>query len=50
MRQNQSAPVLGRNASGTWWQVNYNGIVGWASGNFAVIQGGANLNQIPITG
>jgi len=50
MRQNQSAPVLGRNAAGTWWQVNYNGIVGWASGNFAVIQGGFDLNRIPVTG
>jgi uncharacterized protein YraI len=50
MRQGRSAPVLGRNAFGTWWQVNYNGIVGWASGNFAVIQGGVDLSRIPVTG
>jgi uncharacterized protein YraI len=50
IRQGQGAAVLGRNASGTWWQVNYNGIVGWASSNFAVIQGGVDLSRIPVTG
>jgi uncharacterized protein YraI len=50
IRQNTVVPVIGRNASATWWQVNYNGIVGWTSANFAVIQAGTDLSRIPVTG
>ena len=45
-----TAQVIGRNASSTWWQVNYNGIVGWASAEYAVLQQNANINAIPVTG
>lgn len=45
-----TAQVVGRNSNNTWWQVNYNGIVGWAAAEFAIIQQGANLNSIPVTG
>ncbi len=46
----QTASVVGRNATNTWWQVNYNGIVGWMSAVYAPIQANADLNLIPVTG
>lgn len=46
----RTAPVVGRNQRSTWWQINYNGVVGWVSASVAPIQAGANLSQIPITG
>lgn len=46
----QTAQVVGRTANNTWWQVNYNGIVGWVAAEYAIIQQGANLNSIPVTG
>lgn len=45
-----TAVILGRNASNTWWQVDYNGIIGWVSAQYAVIQQNADINTIPITG
>ncbi|MEQ8671970.1 MAG: PA14 domain-containing protein [Aggregatilineales bacterium] len=44
------AQVIGRNANATWWQINYNGVIGWSSAEYAILQSGANLSQIPITG
>lgn len=49
LRAGESAAVIGRNASSTWWQINYNGIVGWVSAQFAPLQAGANVGAIPIT-
>lgn len=46
----QTAQVVGRTANNQWWQVNYNGIVGWTSAQFAILQQGANTNSIPVTG
>ncbi|MFQ3567740.1 MAG: PA14 domain-containing protein [Aggregatilineales bacterium] len=46
----QSAQVIGRNANNTWWQINFNGIIGWSSAQFAIIQQGVDVNAIPITG
>lgn len=45
-----SAQVIGRNAEATWWQINYGGIVGWSSAQYAILESGADLGQIPITG
>jgi uncharacterized protein YraI len=45
-----TAPVVGRNSNNTWWQVNFNGIVGWVSAQYAVLQQNANINSIPVTG
>ena len=45
-----TAPIIGRTADSTWWQVNFNGIVGWVSAQYAVIQQNANINNIPVTG
>jgi hypothetical protein len=41
---------VGRTADNRWWQVNYNGIVGWSAAEFAIIQQGANISSIPVTG
>jgi uncharacterized protein YraI len=45
-----SAQVVGRDATGSWWQINYGVYSGWVAARLAVIQGGANINAIPITG
>jgi len=45
-----TAPVVGRNSNNTWWQINFNGLVGWASSQYAVISPTANISTIPITG
>jgi len=50
LRSGQSAPVVGRNSSATWWQISYGNTVGWVSGAFARIQSDADLNRIPVTG
>ncbi len=47
---NQSAPVVGRNTFNTWWQINYQGVVGWVSSQYARIQDNADLSRIPVTG
>ncbi|MFO7321035.1 MAG: PA14 domain-containing protein [Chloroflexota bacterium] len=47
---NASAPIIGRNFDSTWWQINYNGIVGWVSAPYARIQQGADVSRIPVTG
>jgi uncharacterized protein YraI len=46
----QTASVIGRTTDATWWQVNFNGIVGWAAAQYARIQTGVNVNGIPVTG
>jgi uncharacterized protein YraI len=44
------APVVGRNTNNTWWQINFNGVVGWVSAQYAIISQTANVGAIPITG
>jgi uncharacterized protein YraI len=43
-----TAQIAGRNADTSWWQVNYNGIVGWVSAPFVTPQAGLNLNNVPV--
>jgi uncharacterized protein YraI len=50
MPSGATATIVGRTADNTWWQVNFSGIVGWASAQYAVIQQNANINSIPVTG
>ena len=50
LRAGQSVPIVGRNASGTWWRIDRDGLVGWVSAAFAHIQYGADLSQIPVQG
>ncbi len=47
----QSALLIGRNAANQWWQINYNGIVGWVTAQYTtIVPAGANIGSIPITG
>ena len=46
---NSTAPVLGRNFDSTWWQVSYNGIVGWVSAPYAPLLPGSDAARIPIS-
>lgn len=46
---NATAPVLGRNFDSSWFQVSYNGIVGWVSAPFAPLLPGADVGRIPIS-
>lgn len=48
-RGNQ-VPVIGRNSTNTWWQVNYDQITGWVSSRFAPLQPSALITNIPVTG
>jgi uncharacterized protein YgiM (DUF1202 family) len=50
MQRTNTARVVGRTGNNAWWQVNFNGTVGWVSSTFARIQGGAVVGQIPVTG
>lgn len=44
----QTFPVIGRNAAGTWWQINLNnGLTGWVKGDFFSV---TNRQGVPITG
>jgi uncharacterized protein YraI len=43
--QNETYPVVGRNATSTWWQVNVHGTFGWVSGNFVHV---TNQHLVPI--
>lgn len=45
-----TAPVIGRNSTSTWWQINYNGLIGWVSSAYAIISTTANIGAIPVTG
>jgi uncharacterized protein YraI len=44
------AQVVGRNANSSWWQVEYQGVVGWVSARYAQLQPNATLANIPVTG
>ncbi|NDJ77301.1 MAG: SH3 domain-containing protein [Chloroflexi bacterium] len=45
----QSGQVIGRNASSTWWQIQYQSTTGWVSGYYSTLQSGADIDAIPIT-
>jgi uncharacterized protein YraI len=45
----QSGRLIGRNASNTWWQIEYAGITGWVSAAFTQLVN-ADVNSIPVTG
>ena len=46
---NSTAAVLGRNFDSTWYQVSYNGIVGWVSAPYAPLLPGSDVGRIPIS-
>ncbi|MBN1201713.1 MAG: SH3 domain-containing protein [Anaerolineae bacterium] len=41
-------PVTGKNTTGTWWQVNYNGTVGWVSGLVPATQVQGDCGAVPV--
>jgi uncharacterized protein YraI len=49
LRLGQQAQLVGRNAGSTWWQVNYNGVVGWVSAAFTSTTPGVNIVNVPVT-
>jgi uncharacterized protein YraI len=46
--QSQTYPVVGRNASSTWAQINVGGTVGWVNSAWLIINPG--LSSVPVTG
>jgi uncharacterized protein YgiM (DUF1202 family) len=50
MSRNTKARVVGRTTRNDWWQVNYQGVIGWVSSTFAQIQPGVQIARIPVTG
>lgn len=47
----QAASLVGRNSSNEWYQINYNGVVGWVSAQYAVVSpANANINGVGVTG
>lgn len=43
-----TVPVTGRNAAGSWLQVQYNGQLGWVAAWYATVNGA--LNSVPVDG
>ncbi len=46
----EEAPIVGRNADNTWWQILDNGQLGWVIDFYVVIEDGVDINRIPVTG
>jgi uncharacterized protein YgiM (DUF1202 family) len=44
----RTAQVVGRNADSTWWQVNYNGVIGWVRAALTYIEPAPDIGQIPV--
>lgn len=47
MTTNQIATVTGRLADNSWWQINFNGVSGWAAG-FVLRFGGADCASVTV--
>ncbi len=47
INRNESYPIVGKNAAGTWLQINVNGVVGWVNARFVTA---TNAQNIPVTG
>lgn len=44
----QTYPVIGRNASNTWVQINVGGVIGWVRSTWVIVN--PNLASVPVTG
>ncbi|MCA9888489.1 MAG: SH3 domain-containing protein, partial [Anaerolineae bacterium] len=42
------ATLVGRDAYGIWWQVNFAGITGWVSSQYLIFSTNTNLALVPI--
>lgn len=43
-------PLLGRTINNAWFQVNFDGTLGWVAARFVEIQGGAAFTDLPVDG
>jgi uncharacterized protein YraI len=48
LRAGQSAPLVGRSRNGGWWQISFNGVVGWVTTSGSQLPAGADVNRVPI--
>jgi uncharacterized protein YgiM (DUF1202 family) len=46
INRNETYPIVGRNSSNTWWQINVNGVVGWVNARFITA---TNTGSVPVT-
>ncbi len=46
INRSETYPVVGRNAAGTWWQLNVNGQYGWVNGSYISV---SNAQTVPVT-
>ena len=46
----QRVPIVGRNVSGSWWNIRYNNQTGWISGAYVVLDPQVRQSDIPVTG
>lgn len=49
MGRGATAHVIGRSSNNRWWQVNYQGVIGWVSSAYAQIQPNVDVGRIPVT-
>ena len=47
---NEGVVLTGRTFSGNWYQINYEGILGWSAANFVQIIGLPGIEALPIDG
>lgn len=45
-RNGERYDVTGRNAAGTWYQINFNGQTGWVAGQYVIVEGDPNSIQV----
>jgi uncharacterized protein YraI len=48
--QGRTATIVGRNATASWYQINYQGVVGWVIADALSSPARDNLSRIPVTG
>lgn len=46
INRNESYPIVGRNSSTTWWQLNVNGTIGWVNARFVTAY---NTTGVPVS-
>lgn len=46
INRNETYPIVGKNAAGTWWQLNVNGIIGWVNGRYVTA---SNTTGVPVS-
>lgn len=47
---NTTVPVVGRTSTNQWYQVNFNGIIGWVTSQYSQLSPGTNAGNLPVTG